>query len=143
MVHPSTRVFMSLKTSSLQILTGSLSFFLFFQHIAIAKKHISGVLRWLWCLYYLRAALFSAMQQLRSQKHSGGSAPHLALVAHVTGLPCSWSRVLAVGSSLCLLLHCTVQNDPGTFQKYRMPPSPSETLKETELQCFGKKKKKK
>lgn len=124
-MHPSSPVFMSLKTSSLQILTGSLGFFLFFfHHVVVAKKHISGISRWMWCLYYLRTARCvytapcNAMQQLRSQKHSGSSAPHSNLPgfgSSLAGLPCSWRKVLTAGSSLCLLLHCMVQNDPGAF----------------------------
>lgn len=83
-------------------------FWFFFRHIDVGKKHISGILRWVWCLYCVSAvhtAPCNAMQQLRSLKHSGSSALPLGLVAHLT-VPGAKYLLLALPFASCSTAWC-------------------------------------
>lgn len=99
-MYLSTCVFISLKTSSLHILMGSLGFFFnLFMPLFLRSKFQVFQDR---CLSYLRTIRYAyiapcdAMQQLRSQTQSGSSAPQLDMVQlgpqPLAWLPRSWSK---------------------------------------------------
>lgn len=86
-------------------------------HDTVFKKHISGISRYFRTIRYVYTTPYNAIQQLRSQKQSGSSAPQVDLVTNwdVCPVPGAKLGTWCQPSFLCLLLHCTVQNYPVTF----------------------------
>jgi len=105
-MYLSTCVFTSVKTSSLQILMDLPGFFFQYMHATVFKKQISRIQdRCLYCLRtrcYVYTAPCKGMQQLRSQKQSGSSAPQLDVVTNYHGCPVpgaklgTWCKLFAL-----------------------------------------------